>query len=1031
MTMLLLHLSDVHLDGKSSSFLDSAKLIVSAALSPLLKYSHVHIVWTGDLANRDAAKDFEIVRRFVDEVSKAVTNRIGLVPTVVLAPGNHDMDFSGDQSVRDILVSSLRQSAGRVSPGVVAQIGLPLEPFRALQADLMPGLLPDGPWYATFTPDDSSGLSYIILNSALTSMKKEEIGKLYFPIESVTRIPEGRTIVVMHHPLGWFMPDNAREIAQRMPHLGQLVLMGHEHVSVGHLLRDIYDDSSAYYMKANVLKEEYESSESAFLTLEIDLELGFTPRSYKWNGSAYAPWIERTHEGVVQWPAESASRKLTLTQEGLRVLRSPGANYSHRRKANITLEDIFVWPNLRRLKEDRDVSISGVDQLYDSRRLAESSSALPPIIVIRGGEQSGKSTLAQMLALQLGKRGGSPLLMVAASVSSWREKSLNGRLVEAVDQFYGKASREEFQRVDPKDRALIIDDFDLSQVAQGYFDGLRLLRQQFGRIYLMLDSHPGMEIALSEFLKDENFVDSEIFDLVPSTQAHRLEIIEKWLGIGVPEDIDLASTKLMAAKFLKVVDETLGRNLIPSLPVFVLIVLQRAETEQDLETVVKSGSQGFLYESMIRQALSSKVNEAGLVTSLAYLTAFAGACDSLELDGLSTAQFERFHNEHCEKYELIISKDKLLRQLEAGDLLDSRTGIVRFRYPFHYYYFLAKWLWGIGDWSELEPRIDQMVESIYTEKNANVLLFLAHLGRNPRIQEKILASAQAMFLKYGEGVDVFQPLDVITNARPQDIRAVMLEGKRHEQLEDRGLDEKRDEVAAKELTAAAETRLKDRLEDALRMNAAFKTLQVLGQVLRNHAGEIPKPEKQEMAETCVKLGLRVLKFIFDTVSENEATLISFRADQIRAIWRASVAEKNLSVPPKEPTDLELADELTKYLPSFVASVTVGTMLKIANAIGCEDLDPTLESVLQNGGTRQLIKIATKLEHFSEFPTQEVLDFNDKFLQQSEILPNLVLRRFLIRRFHLFPVRDELKKQLLAKFDISPKPFKFLPQRGPT
>ena len=128
------------------------------------------------------------------------------------------------------------------------------------------------------------------------------------------------------------------------------------------------------------------------------------------------------------------------------------------------------------------------------------------------------------------------------------------------------------------------------------------------------------------------------------------------------------------------------------------------------------------------------------------------------------------------------------------------------------------------------------------------------------------------------------------------------------------------------------------------------------------------------------------------------------------------------------SDAELADELEAYLPSMLSTLTMGTLIKIANAIGSEDLSLTIDDVLDGSETRQLVKLVAHLEHFSEFPKKELLDFEEDALRRGPVLPNSVLRRFIIRRFYLFPVRDELKRAVLARFAIKALPFQFLEQK---
>lgn len=822
-----------------------------------------------------------------------------------------------------------------------------------------------------------------------------------------------RTVFLMHHPYNWLQQDNARQLAQYAASHADLFLMGHEHVSWAYTTKELYEGSAITYFKAHVLNDTFDQANSAFQTITLDSNSGYIARSYRWAGGRFELWGEKSMDDFLPWPAHDGSRKLSFQDDYYRELNSVGTNFTHRRKSQLTLPDIFVWPSLRRAVSSTKMQNGSLElNEVDSEDLVSRSNEFSDFIVVRGGEQSGKTALSKALASSFSRKGIHPLLMDASHVSSWREKSLNERLDAAISAAYGKGSRDDYRQLAPSRKVLIIDDFDLSQVSKGYFDGLRALRPHFGRVVLFLGSYPGLEVALSEFLSDESFVDAEIFDILDAGPGNRLSLIEKWIAIGHP-DPECDEQKVMAARLSKVVDETLGRNLIPTSPVFILIVLQRAELAQDLDTVVKSGSQGFLYESLIIQALSAKVKAASVVTCLAYLSHFASELMSTGSDEMSQTLFDGFHVSHCNRYALNVPIARLQEQLVDAGILEQSGGVVSFKYPFHNYYFTARALSQIDSWLLLEPEIDRLVESIHTERNANILLFIAHIKRNAQIAEKLIVKALGMFPDRGEA-DLFGSHDLIDRYDSTTVRAILREGSRSAQLEENQRDLLTAEESERELTALAEARLKEKINDALSMNAAFKTLQVLGQILRNHAGEIERVEKLRIASTCSQLGLKVLDFMLSTVAAHGHELLEFRAAQLRAEFPKMNA-------------LEFAEEMEKFLPSFASNLCMGAIIKIANAIGAEDLAPTLDESLKGTPTNRFLRIVTHLEHFAEFPKKQLIDFQEDDLAGAGFLPNNVLRRFIVRRLYLFPAREELKRDVLDRFKIKALPFKFLEQ----
>lgn len=1014
MATLIIHLSDLHI-GCGTDFSQRAELIAEAAFSTVLDIDEVHVVFSGDITNAGKESEFALATDFLERLSNRIYSLRTLRPEVIVVPGNHDCDFSGDQSVREALLSTVRPQPKGNADAVCERIASVLANFNTFQRAQTSNLETLSLWASV---KETPKIRYVLLNSSVFSQIKEEPGKLYVRPPQLTYDETKRTVFVMHHPLGWLVPENAFAVAQRSTVAGDLFLLGHEHQISAHRVIDMYDQSTMSYLKGHVLGDPKQSFNSAFQTIQLDTPTGFLQRTYRWVDldKAYRLWPEKSQSTYQLWPSRSHGN-LVLSVEGVDLLNSPGASFTHRRKDRVTLQDIFVWPNLKHSKSENETGqILGDTSFVSASTLVDDFGSLPSTVVIKGAEQHGKSALAQMLCLQLQRKDVCPLMIDASKISSWKENSLQERIDSAVKQLYGEHAPESFWKLAPSDRVLILDNFDLTQLSKGYASGVRILKKLFGKVVLMLDSYPGMDVVLSEFLLDENLADSKIYEILPTTFHHRLELIERWLSIGRPVGATEEIIKTMAAKMAKVVDETIGRNLIPAVPLFVLIILQRAEIDQDLNTVVQSGSHGFLYESMIQQALTNRV-PCNLVTSLTYLTSLAATMNLHSQGaqaGLSQSQYEKFHVNHCERFDLELSVGPMQTQLEAADLLSQSQGVVRFKYPFHEYYFLARHLSQIDDWPTLEAQIDALVAAVHSERSANVLLFLAHLKRNPKIADKILAHATLLFSEYEE-VNLFSKTLGLPAPSALDIRQILVEGSRAHGLALHQQDEADDEESQKALSDAAEERLKDRVSEVVSMNGAFKTLQVLGQVLRNHAGEIERNEKQSLVNTCVAMGLRILTFLYQVIDESQDDLIQMRSMQLRA------ERENIS-------EVELAEALEDYTPSLVASLTVGTLIKIANAVGSEELSLTLRDVLSTSDTRRMVRLVTQLEHFSDFPMEDLKVFEAELLRDRPPLPYSVLRRFLIRRFYLFPVIEELKQAVLVRFDIKAKHFQMLEQK---
>jgi hypothetical protein len=1010
---LILHLSDFHFNSANASLALRSRQLVAAALSRVERVSDVHIVASGDLANRGENSEFDLAHDFLSSVSNEFERSISVSPEIMICAGNHDCDFTVDQSLRNLVLKGIG-SDGAISNSVAQALSTPLEGFFALQSRLNPRVERINPWCSRVATNGAVPVEYFLINSSVCSTVRESPGKLIVPTNS---IPEpstgGRVVFVMHHPLNWLDHENARALAQLAATNADLFLMGHEHELVGQLSTDLYTGNGVAVMKGHVLFHSSGSEDSGFHVVHLDPDMGFITYAYRWSDTKYEPWEQKSTPDYSPWCTGNGNGKLALSLKVMQTLDSVGANFTHRKKDHLTLQDLFVWPALKPVGANGSSNLGeGVDGI-SAELLLDDPELASEVVVIRGEEQFGKSALARVLALSTWKRGFYPLLLSASKVASWRERSLHERIEVLASEFYGSRSRSDYLQLERSQRVLFIDEFDLAQVEKGYVDGLKVLSQFFGRIYVFVDEYPGVQVALSDFLANPSIRVGKVFQLLPCDLDRRIQIIERWLQVG-DHDADLHQLKVTAARLSKVVDETLGRNLIPSVPIFVLIILQRAELARDLDTVVKSGSHGFLYESLILHALSNKVSQMGVGAALTYLTSFARLLDSASASFVTQTQFERFHVDHCTHFDLDVSVYALQRQLIDAEILSGHGSEVSFKYPFHFYYFTARSLAQIEDWSELESRIDYLVDAIHTERNANILLFLAHLGRNPKVADKIIGRAERMFDDYGEA-DLFSRIGVFEKFDASSVRSIIYEGKRSEVIGEREVDSRNVEAAALELKEMADAKLSKKLNDALSLNAAFKTLQVLGQVLRNHGGEIPAGEKIRIARACISLGLRMLGFVFVIVEEDGHEMIKHRI--------AKLESENRSISPTE-----VQEKVGTYLTSLLADVSVGAILGIANAIGSEELSITIEKALSGSPSGAFLRLITELEHFSEFPESAILQFERDQLASADILPNIVFRRFLVRRFYLFPVREELRRNVLQRFKITPLPFAFRGQR---
>jgi predicted MPP superfamily phosphohydrolase len=182
MSLLIIHLSDIHLDEGARGFLARAKQIVDAAFSEIQSVDGVHIVVSGDITSRGTTEDAGVAVEFLSDLARHVKNRVDLQADFILVPGNHDCDFSGDQSVRNILVQSIRKSADLATDSIARTLSEVQSGYRSVEAKFCRNLVPISEWAKYIDTPAPESIRYVLLNSAVLSVIKEEIGKLILPI---------------------------------------------------------------------------------------------------------------------------------------------------------------------------------------------------------------------------------------------------------------------------------------------------------------------------------------------------------------------------------------------------------------------------------------------------------------------------------------------------------------------------------------------------------------------------------------------------------------------------------------------------------------------------------------------------------------------------------------------------------------------------------------------------------------------------------------------------------------------------------
>lgn len=192
---------------------------------------------------------------------------------------------------------------------------------------------------------------------------------------------------------------------------------------------------------------------------------------------------------------------------------------------------------------------------------------------------------------------------------------------------------------------------------------------------------------------------------------------------------------------------------------------------------------------------------------------------------------------------------------------------------------------------------------------------------------------------------------------------------------------------------------------AAQLNAAGKSIQILGQILRSFSGSLGKERKLELTLACYELGMRTLSSVVQAVKANEVEIVQEYTKWLR--------EKHAGW---DDTKLRLA--ALGAVRGLVEMMGFGMIKHVSNSVGLRDLSKTFAQAKVESATvaTKLIDLSIKLDHWRDFPGDDVREL-EKALKDAGLSRNL-LRGLVWLHYYLFPTKDRQERQsICADLDI--------------
>ena len=658
----------------------------------------------------------------------------------------------------------------------------------------------------------------------------------------------------------------------------------------------------------------------------------------------------------------------------------------HRHVDKISLSDIYVPPHLKSLDEESGDLAKQVD--------IDGALAYSENLVVFGDEQSGKTSLAKHLFGLFLEAECMPVLVDGKDIKS-----------SDIKEVFRGAVANQYEGVDISDseqmpnKVLILDNFSEIKLNKRYRNiFVSNSRNFFGRcIFILLDSFRYLVPEIHELDKFRRF------EILPLGHLKRSEIVERWISLGVEEQIQESELYSKVDELKLRLDSLVRGNVIPPKPVYVLAIMQifEAYTPQNLELT----SYGHCYQYLVYQAFEkAKIKATEIDKYLNVLNELAWAVYK-NGSGLTDEDLGRFFKDYGKTYSLKpLERTSIVDKLKSCGLLRTRNNELSFRYPYIYYFFIARKIaesFTTDDKAREEAKneIKVLLSQLHRKNNANIIIFVSHHIKDKWILDEIQLCLMEVFSDQEEATLSSNSLSFMEDfiAGIPDLVLEHREVSKERQERDETIDEV-ERVDADDDEPGLESS-----DIFVSINKVFKGMEIIGQILRNRHASIHKDLLFQMVKSATDSGLRFLQYFIEISDVSRDEVVKTIEDVLREDPNTQVQDLE-----KEARDTFLF---------MMYGVIFGVLIKTSASIGSKEADEIYDQLERNTPTPaiQLINQAITLQFKKQLDFKKLRELTGEF--RSNPICRRILKEIVVQYVYMFPVDYKDKQRLSATLGL--------------
>ncbi|WP_455069815.1 metallophosphoesterase [Prevotella aurantiaca] len=930
MKISIIQLSDIHIKSNEDFIITHIDEFCKSCKQYINETSRVVVVISGDIAFSGTAEQYDIAYNFLKNCEKfwKKENKICNFDYVIV-PGNHDCEFK-DDAIREVLIKDVLQKGDVEDNAIIEHCLHPQKNFWCFYKKLIDAQESSISWLRELKIKTDFSLYFQCYNTAFLSTLHEDVGKLMIPQRFFLQCnePNNLSIAVFHHNTGWLTPNNSsnnkKQFEKHLYDNAHIVMCGHEHTESDKIIADLGDCDELVYLESSAF--QYDKS-SKFNFYHFDTEsFSLSKYSFQYNNTSY---VEIEQKDMQIRPYRN---KLQLNNTFLASIQEIALPLKHEKKFDLVLSDIFVYPDLEPMQYEKD----SFSPFVDSENILENPQ-LEKVMILEGDSQSGKSSLLKMLYMDSYKSGLYPLLIKGERLST--HSKLKKIMKESYESQYDnrKYKFDKYAQLEKCKKVVFIDEINKSSFSKNEkSEFVKKLMTNFEKVIITTSEQIAIDALLEQSVTES---DIKRYKLLPLGYYKRNQLIEKWVRIGrAGENFSQEAIGQEVKLTFDQITGLLGKQLIPSYPIFVLSLLQglnQALGQFDVEQT----SYAYCYNSLIIASLvRAEIPRTKINGMLNFLQEFAYYLykEQPTHKYFSKEIFERMYDTYIDIYNDFYNCSTLLSKMVNANLIQKiDEDSYSFSYKYIFYFLVASKISTLIDDGCGEEIVKKLCSELHKEREANILIFLIYKnGGKKQIDELLFASwlpfedispitlAQddKLFVELSKLVRLIKTDVIKANIDPRDER-------------------NRDLRKADELhrTLPQENFTEEDFQDNVTLrdlNDTFKVVKIMGQIVKNQKDSLDKGKLLDIIESSYNVCFRSISFFTQILDESQQEIVDFFINKNKGKTNEDV----------------IKSKIEQLLHLMLLRVCLATFSNLSMSVGTSDLGKIYDEVARRIGT---------------------------------------------------------------------------------